>query len=229
MKPIWLLLVSVPLVASSYRTAVAAGTHIDAQHVTLGVDPAALSKRDVRWRVYTLATPRVSPATFGTAVGQFLGTGPLKGKVSVLEDRLQYRGPKDASLYCTQDRTSGRLSLKRSLEDYFGDKVPDLPDPEAAKRLAVEFLSKSKLAPRNDAELRMIHSGGLRRTSVADGRGGPVGDKLRAIVFGRTLDGVAVQGSGSKIVVHVGNRGEIVGVDRRGGGGAPPREGWSAG
>lgn len=213
--PLWLLLGVAFLVPAHPSSAAGDGKRMDPQRVALTADLATLSKRDVPWRVYTLATPRVSPAAFGALVGQLLGQQPFKGKVGVLDDRLQYRDPKDASLYCTQDRASGRLSLTKSLKEYLGEQVPELPEPEAAQRIATEFLRKSRLAPKNDAELKTIHAGGLRMTSVKEGKGGPIIDKLRTVVFGRLLDGVPVHGSGSKIVVHVGNHGDVVGIDRR--------------
>ena len=63
--------------------------------------------------------------------------------------------------------------------------------------------------PKSQKELHLLHSGGLRADSP-NGQG--VIDKMLTLTYGRYLDGVPVIGSGSKIVVHVGDQGEVTGL-----------------
>jgi hypothetical protein len=188
---------------------------IDPKQIKFDIDVAALVKPDVKWQVYTLAAPQVTAAGFQSQLGQFLGQDASRGKVNTVDDRLVYVGPTDASVYCSQDKATGNLSLKKSLGAYLGEKTPQLPDAGAAEKMALESLQKYKLAPKNNNEIKMIHSGGLRMTSVKEGKGGSIIDKLRTITFGRRLDEIPVQGSGSKIVVRIGDRGDIVALTRR--------------
>lgn len=188
---------------------------IDPKQIKFDIDVAALAKPDVKWQVYTLATPQVTPAAFQSLIGQFLGRDAGQGKVNTVDDRLTYVGPTDASIYGSQAKATGNLTLKKSLSAYLGEKTPQLPDGPAAEKMALEFLQKYKLAPKNNAEVKMIHSGGLRMASVKEGKSGPIIDKLRTITFGRQLDRIAVQGSGSKIVVSLGDRGDVVALNRR--------------
>jgi hypothetical protein len=188
---------------------------IDPGQIKLEIDPAKLMKPDVKWQVYTLASQQVSAASFQALLGEFLGADAARGKINPINDRLTYVSPNDASVYCTQDINTGNLSLKKSLAAYFGNNTPNLPDSQTAERVARESLQRHKLAPKNPGEMKMIHAGGMRMTSTQDGRGGPTIDKLRTINFGRKLDGVAVQGSGSKIVVNLGDRGDVVSLNRR--------------
>jgi hypothetical protein len=188
---------------------------IDPKQIRFDIDVATVAKPDVKWQVYTLATPRVTPAAFQLLLSQFLGQDAIKGKVNTVDDRLTYVGPTDASIYCSQDTATGNLALKKSLSPYLGEKTPQLPDAPAAEKMALEFLQKYKLAPKNNTEVKMIHSGGLRMSLVNEGKSGPIIDKLRTITFGRQLDGIVVQGSGSKIVVSVGDRGDVIALNRR--------------
>jgi hypothetical protein len=77
-------------------------------------------------------------------------------------------------------------------------------------------LELNKLLPQNPEELKVAHVGGLRTTSIlSTGRPGPVVDKLVTLTYSRELNGVPVIGAGSKLVVNIGDSGEIIGVTKR--------------
>ena len=99
---------------------------------------------------------------------------------------------------------------------YKGDFVPQLPAKGEAISLAEHFLNDNKLSPRNKNELKVVNVGGLRSSSVIDGkRAGPIIDKLVTVRYGRVIDNLPVVGPGSKIVVNLGNNGEVMGVIRQ--------------
>jgi hypothetical protein len=185
------------------------------EQIKLNVNLSTLLKPNARWRVYQLAPAEVNTAKFQSTTGRLLGTQQLRGKVAESERRLQYADPQDASMFSTQDKQTGHLSFQKSLAKYLGESIPKLPDAKSAENMAMEFLRKNDFAPKNQAELKMVHAGGVRMTSMKNGRGGPVIDKLRTFSYARMLEGIPVQGGGSKIVVHVGDGGEIVGMNRR--------------
>jgi len=161
------------------------------------------------WKVYQLEPSRLgSPEELSR---RFLGS--LEPKE--LDGKYQSSDPGDASVFFTQNAKTGDLSFSRSLKDYFSDKPSTLPNPEESQQRAVTFLRENKLLPADMTQFKLIHSGGLRMSYTTDNKPGPIIDKLHTLTFGRQIDGIAVQGSGSKIVVQVGNGGEIVGLSRR--------------
>ncbi|WGF91804.1 hypothetical protein [Aequorivita marisscotiae] len=119
---------------------------------------------------------------------------------------------KDPSAFYEQDLKSGTLSFSKGMDGYYEKASIRLPDPEKAKDISLSFLKETGLAPANLKELKMMHSGGLRASAAGSEE---VMVVLRTITYGRMLNGVPVYGAGSKIIVHVGNKGEIVGVKSR--------------
>lgn len=116
----------------------------------------------------------------------------------------------DPSEYYEVSEGQGRFSFSKSLSRYMGNYKPSLPDPKAAQQLAMNFLKENKLMAESQDEMQLIHSGGLR----ADDENGNVIDKMITLTYGRVIGGVPVIGSGSKIVVHIGEKGEVMGVIR---------------
>ncbi len=119
---------------------------------------------------------------------------------------------KDPTAFYAQDSKTGTLSFNKGMEGYYNNKKLQLPDEAKAKELSLSFIKNVGLAPEDMKELKMMHSGGLR---ASDAGSENVTDLLRTITYGRMLNGVPVYGAGSKIVVNVGNNGEIVGVKSR--------------
>jgi hypothetical protein len=165
---------------------------------------------------YTFQAPReLSVASAGRIASQVMDAGNVP--LTVTNQKIaSYSSPEDASVYFEQDLSTGNISFSKSLRKYSGNAVPQLPSPEEADKIAREYLQKFNLMPLNEREIQLVHKGGLRASSVIDGKkGGPVIDKIITLSYGRFIDGVPVIGPGSKIVVNIGNAGEITGVIRR--------------
>jgi hypothetical protein len=114
------------------------------------------------------------------------------------------------------DLNNGNFTFNKSMKKYGGDYAPRLPGKDEARKLAEEFLRGNSLMPKNRDELTLVHFGGLRSSSVIGGKkAGPVIDKLVTLSYGRTIDQVPVIGPGSKLVVSLGEKGEVMGMIRR--------------
>lgn len=134
-----------------------------------------------------------------------------KSKLSIPTNNsnsLEYQ-KEDPTAYFQQDLAAGKLAFNKGMGDYLKAGGRSLPKQEAANAIAMRFITESGLAPANKEELKMMHSGGLRLATAGSEK---QTDVLRTISYGRFLDGVPVYGPSSKIIVHVGNNGEIVGA-----------------
>ena len=178
------------------------------------IKPGALQPLRPQWNFYALETPRVNGDEFQKIIQRTL-PGGMQGKMAQGEEELTFADPKDPSAFFMQDKATGNLSYTGSMAKYFGDTKPDLPDPRKAEDLAISYLKETNLMPANPADLRLIHVGGMRMSESKDGKNGPVVDKSRTLTYGRLLNGQKVLGTGSKIVVHIGDRGEVIGLDRK--------------
>jgi hypothetical protein len=76
---------------------------------------------------------------------------------------------------------------------------------------------KNKLGPGNPTEMTLAHVGHIRSVSFDPNTGehGPVRDQMLTVYFQRKLNGVPVIGSGSKMIVRIGDDGKVVGGARR--------------
>jgi len=102
------------------------------------------------------------------------------------------------------------------MKEYYGDVQPKLPSPREAEKVALTFLRQNRLLPEKQDELKLVHSGGLRAQNVIGGRrAGPVINKMITLTYGREIDSLPVIGPGSKLIVNVGNQGEIVSLVKR--------------
>ncbi len=118
-------------------------------------------------------------------------------------------GKEDPTAFYSEDIKSGKLSFNKGMKPYLEKGGRDLPSQRKANELSRAFLQESGLAPKNKEEIKMMHSGGLRASEAGSER---VINVLRTVTYGRFLNGVPVYGSSSKIIVQVGNGGEIVGA-----------------
>ncbi len=170
---------------------------------------------DSKVSLYTLEASRTDPGRSTEMAAKFLGAAfdPAGVKLDDNKTTVYYQG-KEPSVTFAQDLATGDFSFSKSTERYTNGKfVPELPDPQAAQKMAMEFLRQYNLAPLQDNELKMVHAGGLRAAPA--GAPNQVKDIFRTIYYGRLLDSLPVVGPGSRIVVQVGDKGEIVGATRR--------------
>ena len=162
---------------------------------------------------------RTSTATVDTSksyMKQFLPY-EYSYKLEVQESNVvRYVSARDPNTTFEHNVATGDVSFNRNFSRYLGSFVPKLPATDSALRYANLFLEQNKLLPANPEELKVAHVGGLRTTSIlSTGRAGPVVDKLVTITYSRELNGVPVIGAGSKLVVNIGDSGEVIGVTRR--------------
>ncbi|MDX6694644.1 MAG: hypothetical protein QOF02_2247 [Blastocatellia bacterium] len=167
--------------------------------------------------VYTFESPAAaSPDDSKKLIEKFLGTSNVGDLYKSDENTVYYVSKDDVSETFEHDLNNGNITYNKSMKKYMGDFVPQLPSREEAIKMAEEFLNKNALQPGNMGELRLAHFGGLRASSVIDGKkAGPVIDELVALTYGRTIDNMPVMGPGSKIVVNIGDKGEVMGLIRR--------------
>jgi hypothetical protein len=145
---------------------------------------------------------------------QFLGTGD---RLAASEDGVvRYVSPRDVNTTLEHNLATGDISFNRNFSRYLGTFVPKLPSGDEAQKYAETFLANNRLLPANRDELKVAHIGGLRASSVlSTGKAGPVIDKLVTLTYSRQLNGLPVIGAGSKIIVNIGDSGEVISVTRR--------------
>jgi hypothetical protein len=146
-------------------------------------------------------------------IEKFLGSRDLGNLYKSDDNTVYYTSKDDVSETFENDLNNGNFTFNRSMKQYMGTSVPQLPAKEEAIRLAEEFLNKNGLMPKNRNELTLAHYGGLRAEAVIDGKkAGPIIDKLITVSYSRRVDDLPVVGPGSKVVINIGNKGEVVGA-----------------
>jgi hypothetical protein len=164
--------------------------------------------------VYTFEDPTTrSVEDSKKLIEKFLGSRDLGNLYKSDENTIYFTSKDDVTETFENDLNNGNFTFNRSMKQYLGTNAPQLPAREEAIRRAEEFLNNNGLMPKNRNELTLAHYGGLRAAAVIDGKtAGPVIDKLVTVTYGRKVDDVSVYGPGSKVVVHLGNKGEVMGA-----------------
>lgn len=167
--------------------------------------------------VYTFETPAAMTTDQSKdLIGKFLGVHDVGTLYRSDDNIVYYVGKGDVSETFEQDLNTGNFTYNRSMKKYMGNFVPKLPGQQEAVGIAKTFLGNNALLPKNPDELKMIHLGGLRATTVVGGKkAGPVIDEMVTVNFSRVVDGMPVIGPGSKILVNLGDQGEVMGQIHR--------------
>jgi len=167
--------------------------------------------------IYSLVTPSgLSKESARGLIEKFTGDKNPENIVQSDDSILYYVSKNDLNTTFEQDLKTGNFTFNKSMNKYMGDYAPKLPGGGQAVELSEKFLKANQLYPGNSAELKLVHQGGLRSQAVQDGKkGGPVIDKLITLTYGRVLDSLPVIGAGSKIVVNLGDSGEVAGMIHR--------------
>lgn len=148
-------------------------------------------------------------------VGRFVGQAELVAAHRTA-DTVFLASPKDATTHLEHNVVTGDFRFRKNMTRYLGDFAPRLPSAEEAPRIGLEFLKANHLLPRDSAELKLAHVGGLRAQSVVGGKyAGPIVDKLVTLTYSRLIDGIPVMGPGSKFVLDLGDGGEVIGLTRQ--------------
>lgn len=175
---------------------------------------------------YMLASPTGLADQF-KSLFRFAGiTHPAKLSEDVQESlgKLKFVTQQDdPTAFFSQDMNNGALSFSKSIKKYEGDFKPTLPGVEEAQIIAETFLRDNNLLPQKLEELKLadVQTIGAARPKFAgqqfDAHDNPAlqFDKLRIVTFRREINGIPVIGPGSKIVVTIGDKNEIIGVIRR--------------
>jgi hypothetical protein len=119
---------------------------------------------------------------------------------------------KDPTRHFEYDADKGYLSFNKGITRQIMDNSAKLPDAKNAQTIARQFLTENQLMPANVAELKVEHVGGIKRMSEADKK---EYDVMKTVIFSRTIDGVPVVGEGSRMIVDIGNNGEVMSVSRK--------------
>ncbi|HMW49160.1 MAG TPA: hypothetical protein PKC70_12745, partial [Cellvibrionaceae bacterium] len=144
---------------------------------------------------------------------QFIGETPTAAKADD-DNTVRFVSDKDVNTTFEQNLATGDLRFQRNFSAYLGDFKPTLPTSDEAIKIAQTFLAANGLQAANERELTVAHVGGLRASSMIGDKPGPVIDKLVTVNFARQVNDLPVIGPGSKMVVNIGNKGEIIGVIR---------------
>jgi hypothetical protein len=122
----------------------------------------------------------------------------------------------DPTAFFRIDTKTGDFSFNKGMAEYTAPKhTPGLPGKDEAVDLAVSYLERLDLMPKDKDQLVVEAVGGLAMGSQAENGTVENFEKLTSVHFGRQIDGIDVGGPGSKIVVHLGRNGELVGLHRR--------------
>ncbi len=119
---------------------------------------------------------------------------------------------KEGGSYFNQNTSNGDWTFSRNIDRYYSDYNPKIPDQKQAQSIAEQFLKTNNLMPANSKEVHLVHSGGVQGVAV---NSQSVKDLLRTFTYARVLDNLPVTGPGSRIVVKVGDNGEVVAATYR--------------
>lgn len=167
--------------------------------------------------IYTFESPSVSSQTDSHAlIERFLGSRQTSDLYKSDDNTVYYVSGEDVNETFEHDLTTQNFSFNKRRSVQGVNERPQLPPRDKAVGLAEAFLGKNDLLPKNMNELKLVHLGGLRSSTVVGGKTmGPIVDELITVTYGRRIDSLPVIGPGSKIILQVGDRGEVVGLVRR--------------
>lgn len=144
---------------------------------------------------------------------EIAGTKMRFDQIHEQERRLIINSKEDSSAVFDVEIMTGAFLFNTGLKKYAGERnTPGLPLKSKAPELALEHLAKLKYLPKNSEELVVKNVGGLGMSLAKEGKISEKYQKLVTVLFGRVLDGVPVQGRGSRIVVHLGDNASLVGL-----------------
>ncbi len=141
---------------------------------------------------------------------------PMAASPLTLDGQALFHSDNDPTAMLHIDTQTRTIVFNKGIGDISDHaSTPALTTVEAAPQVAKSLLEELQLSPENADELRVEHVGGLNMgLEGADGET-QVFEKVRTVRFGRELGGMKVIGPGSRIVVQLGQEGQMRGVVRR--------------
>jgi len=170
-------------------------------------------------QVYLYSFEKTNPVTTDDSkqmINDYLGIKDAKNLTLNKDENVVYFvSDADVNTTFEQNLSNGNFEFSKITKQY-DDLVPELPSKDEAVKLAENFMKNKNIFPGNAAQLQLIHNGGVRSQAVVNGqKAGPVVDKLITLTYGRVLDSIPVIGAGSKIIINIGDKGEVLGLIRR--------------
>jgi hypothetical protein len=170
-------------------------------------------------QLYLYSFEKTAPVTTDNSkqmINEYLGIKDVNNLTLNKDENVVYFvSDADVNTTFEQNLSNGNFEFNKLTKAY-DNLVPQLPSKDEAVKLAENFMKSKNIFPENAAQLQLIHNGGVRSQDVINGqKAGPVVDKLITLTYGRVLDSIQVIGSGSKIIINIGDKGEVVGLIRR--------------
>ncbi|NTU58652.1 MAG: hypothetical protein HGB00_07005 [Chlorobiaceae bacterium] len=129
--------------------------------------------------------------------------------------RYVFTSPEDPSAVFDIDPTTGSFLLNYGFKKYTHEfSTLNLPSASQAPELARKHLAETGFLPANEREMVVGHVGGLNLGVTKYGRSTGDYKKLVTVQYNRVLEGLPVQGPGSRIIVHLGEDGALAGLIR---------------
>lgn len=183
---------------------------------TFGIAAANVEAATPDLMVFKFRPVKLATVDTSTAYAKQFLPGGVDTKLTSRGGIVRYVSSTDVNTTLEHNLFTGDLSFNRNFSRYLGSFVPKLPGDDVVADYAYKFLAANKLLPENAAELKVAHIGGLRTNAVLKGdRPGPIIDKLKTVTYSRQLEGLPVIGAGSKLIVNIGDGGEVIGVSKR--------------
>lgn len=130
-------------------------------------------------------------------------------------DRLIFTSPEDPSAVFDVDSKTGAILFNSGMKKYSNEGTTrELPSSKRAPYVASGYLADLGYLPKNEAEMVLERVGGLGMSAAKEGEPTEKFDKIVTVFFRRTLNNLTVQGRGSRIIIHLGERGSLVGLIR---------------
>jgi hypothetical protein len=137
----------------------------------------------------------------------------LRAASSVVGGFNRYVSNSDPSAYVEINPVNQTILLTKGRQNFQTADTPDLPKGDAATAFAEKHLKALGLYPAAPKQLVQLEQGGVM-LGVYNQKTGQEADyqKTTTLRFTRLLDGLAVEGPGSRIVINLGTAGTLEGL-----------------
>ena len=151
-------------------------------------------------------------------IKRFLETPNIKLSFKYIEEhdsRFIFAAVEDPSAVFDVDSATGAFLFNAGLKKFSGEGTTQgLPSSKEAPDLALKYLDKLGYLPENREEMVLVRVGGLGMTAFKNEKSTENYKKLVTVFFRRVLNEMRVQGPGSRILVHLGEQADLVGMIR---------------